>query len=454
MRRSGCAIPGVFAVLPVLASALLAADADPPADSASSETRAAASQPATEQTPAESSQPTEETAPSFLTAERLSADWGGARTWLEERGVSVDLSLTTVFQQNVRGGLRTHNAHSVSGSYDLEITLDFGRMKLWPRGQVYALAEGSWDEGVSRYVGDLFGVNTDAAGDRSIDVTELWYEQMLLDQKLRVRFGKLDLTVDFDTNTAANDETSQFLNYGLVQTANIPFPARGQGIQFVATPVEWFYLGAAVADAEADDRTAGFRSAYHGRDDFFSIYEFGFAPAPRTGWGVLAGNYRFGLWYDPQPKPRFFNDLGGRLRAVPHKRDDAGFYVSWDQVIFRENPQTEADEQGLSLFGRYGYAHADVNAVEHFWSVGAQYLGLVPTRDEDVLAVGVAQGVLSEQLRREGADPHRETAIEVYYRCQVLPWLTVSPDFQWILRPGGENGRDAFVAGLRLQISL
>jgi porin len=433
---------------------LLAADAWAAQPEATREavSREAQEPPAQEAAGAE--QPGEKPATSFLLSERLSGDWGGVRPRLEENGITVDLSLTTIFQQNVRGGLRTRNAHSVSGSYDLEVTLDFGRMKLWPGGQFYALAEGSWDEGISRHVGDLFGVNTDAAGDRSIDVTELWYEQALFDQKLRVRFGKLDLAVDFDTNAAANDETSQFLNYGLGQTANIPFPQRGQGIQFVASPAEWFYFGAAVADAEASDHTAGFRSTYHGLDDFFSIYEFGFAPAPRTGWGVLTGNYRFGLWYDPRPKPRFFNDLGGRLRTVPLKRDDTGFYVSWDQVIFRENPQDESDEQGLSLFGRYGYAHADVNAVEHFWSVGAQYLGLVPTRDEDVLAIGVAQGVLSEQLRREGADPHRETAIEVYYRCQVLPWLSVSPDFQWILRPGGENGRDAFVAGLRLQISF
>jgi len=392
--------------------------------------------------------------PFDLRNKRLTGDWWGARPWLEERGVEFNLGLTSIFQQNARGGLRTRNAHRVSGSHDAELTLDLGAMDLVKGGRLYALAEGSWDYGVSRYVGDLFGVNTDAAGPQEVQLTELWYEQSFFDDRLRIRFGKLDLTIDFDTNAYANDETVQFLNGGLVNTANIPFPDPGHGLQLVATPCDWFYFAAGVADAEADVRETGFRTAYHGANNVFSIYEFGLTPTFESPWGRLPGNYRFGLWYDPQPKPVFFNDLGGPRRTVPLRRDDTGFYASFDQAIFRENPSIEGDEQGLGMFFRYGYAHADVNAIANFWSLGAQYRGLIPTRDDDVLAFGVAQGILSEQMRRTGADPHRETALELYYSLQLFPWLWISPDFQWILRPGGENGRDAFVAGLRLQMAF
>lgn len=392
----------------------------------------------------------------FLHNERLTGGWWGARPWLEERGIALDLGLTTIYQHNAHGGVQTRHAHRVSGTYDLELTFDFAALKLWKGGTLYALAEGSWDAGISEagYVGDLFGVNGDALPNQAIQVSELWYEQAFLDEKLRVRFGKLDLTTDFDTNAFANDETAQFLNLGLINAANIPFPDRGQGIQFVATPLDWFYFSAGVADADAGDRETGFRTAYHGPANTFSMYEFGLTPVFQTGWGQLPGHYRFGLWYDPQPKEKFFDDLGGRLRTAPLKRDDVGFYTSCDQVIFRENPLVEGDEQGLGLFFRYAFAHEDVNTIEHFWSVGGQYQGLIPTRDEDILAFGVAQGVLSEQLQLTGANPHRETALELYYRIQVFPWLTVSPDFQWILRPGGEDGRDAFVAGIRLQMAF
>lgn len=388
--------------------------------------------------------------------ERLTGDWWGGRTWLEYRGVTVSLSMTNICQENVSGGVRTHNAHRVSGSYDLELTLDTGAMKLWPGGTIYAYAEGAWDQGVSGhgYVGDLFGVNYDAMDNLPIELSELWYEQEFLDDKLRVRFGKLDLLVDFDTNAYANDVTTQFLNGGLNNAANVPFPDRGLGLQFVATPFEWLYFGAGVADAYGRGDTTGFETTFHGPADFFSVYEFGLTPHFKTAWGDLPGQYRFGLWYDPQPKAEFFNDLGGRLRTVPMKRDDVGFYTSLDQMVWRENPLVDGDEQGLGVFFRYAYAHGDVNTIEHFWSVGGQYLGLIPTRDNDVLAFGVAQGILSERLRLTGADPKCETALELYYNIELLPWLTLSPDFQWILCPGGESGRDAFVIGARLQMAF
>lgn len=391
-----------------------------------------------------------------LQNQRLTGDWLGARRWLGERGITLDLSFTTIYQHNAHGGVQTRHGHRVSASYDLELTLDFAALKLWDGGTLYVLAEGQWDDGISNagYVGDLFGVNGDIYGAAEMQVAELWYEQALLDNRLRIRFGKLDLTNDFDTNAYANDETAQFLNNSLIYAANIPFPDRGHGIQFVATPTDWLYFGAGLADAEADARTTGFRTAYHGPDRTFSIYELGLTPVFETGWGVLPGRYAGGLWYDPQPKEEFYNDLDGRLRTAPLKRDDVGFYVNCDQAVWRENPALAGDEQGLGLFVRYGYAHADVNVIEHFWSVGGQYQGLIPTRDEDVLACGVAQGVLSRNLVMTGADPHRETALELYYRCQVLPWLAITPDLQWILRPGGENGRDAFVAGVRLQMAF
>lgn len=390
----------------------------------------------------------------LATTDRLTGGWGGARQKLEEAGITLDLGLTNVYQHNARGGVRT--LHRVSGSYDLELTLDLGKLGLLDGGTVYALADGSWDDGISDagYVGDLFGVNGDAGGDVPVNLTELWYEQVLLDEKLRVRFGKIDLSVDFDTNAYANDETAQFLNNALIGTGNIPLPDTGHGIQFVATPCDWFYFGAGVADADAVGSQTGFRTAYHGSAHTFSIYEFGFTPTWNTPLGKLPGNYRFGLWYDPQPKERFFNDLDGRRRTAPLETDDLGFYVNFDQLVLQENPQIEGDEQGLGLFCRYGYADGNVNEIDNFWSVGGQYRGLIPERDEDVLAFGVAQGQLSERLRLMEMNPRRETVLECYYNIQLLPWLNLSPDFQWILRPGGEDGRDAFVAGLRLQAAF
>ncbi|MBP7935784.1 MAG: carbohydrate porin [Phycisphaerae bacterium] len=422
--------------------------------------------PTTRITPSATTQPAE-TQPSgedepysLLTAERLIGNWGGARTRLEERGLTFSLGLTSIYQGNAHGGLRTRGADRFSGSVDLETTFDLEAMRLLQGGTLYIYTQGSWDDGVSGHghPGDYFGVNGDATGDEAIDVLEMWYEQSLLDKQVRVRVGKINLSVDFDTNAYANDETSQFLNGGLINTFNLPFPGEALGslgAQVIVAPGEWFYFGAGIADAQADWRETGLHTAFHEEDNFTSLFEAGFTPTFKTPWGVLPGGYRVGLWYDPQPKAKFFDDLDGRRLTVPHKSDDTGFYTSLDQMVFKEKPGEDDDHQGLGLFFRYGYAPGDVNELNHFWSIGSQYLGLIPTRDEDVVGFGVAQGILSDRLKLQGDDPGRETALELYYALKVTGWLTISPDFQWILNPGGRHeARDAFVAGVRFQAAF
>ena len=124
-----------------------------------------------------------------------------------------------------------------------------------------------------------------------------------------------------------------------------------------------------------------------------------------------------------------------------------------DQLIWKENGEP-SDSQGLSVFGRYGYARDDVNRINHFWSFGGQCTGLIAGRDQDRLGFGFAQAIQSDQFKdeiRPRAD--RETVYELYYAYQVTPWCVITPDLQFITNPGGDkDDRDAFVAGLRLRI--
>ena len=47
---------------------------------------------------------------------RLTGDWGGSRTELEEAGLSLALYYNSYFGVNAHGGLDTNNAHRFSGS--------------------------------------------------------------------------------------------------------------------------------------------------------------------------------------------------------------------------------------------------------------------------------------------------------------------------------------------------
>ena len=84
-----------------------------------------------------------------------------------------------------------------------------------------------------------------------------------------------------------------------------------------------------------------------------------------------------------------------------------------------------------------------------------QYQGVIPTRDEDVIGFGVAQGIFGDEYRRIKARADRETVYELYYSIKISPWLTISPDLQYITDTGGHAGDpDTFVAGLRFRMSL
>jgi len=392
--------------------------------------------------------------PGIFRRKTLTDDWFGLGGRLAEKGVLLDMGLTQVWQANLRGGIGTHRRSGrYAGSYDLELELDTEKLFGVPGGGFFCLAEGSWSEGVDASpAGGVFGLNDDAAGDRSVDVSELWYEQGFGDGRLRFRLGKLDLTggfecrgcpVAFDASAYANDETAQFLNSALVNNPTIPFPENGLGLAGYFQLRQRWYAAAGLADARADARETGFNTAFHGRSDFFGICETGVVPHFQSRKGRLPGAYRVGLWYDPRPKHH--------LDGQGIKRDDAGFYVSCDQMVFKENTG-EQDSQGLGLFARYGSADAQVNEIESFWSVGAQFKGMIPARDDDVLGFGAAQGRLN---RAAGFTAGGETAMELYYNCRVTPWMSLAPSVQYVFNPAGRrDAQDAVVIGARLQMSF
>ena len=391
------------------------------------------------------------TRPPLWDRDTLTDGWFGLDESLSRRGLSFTLGTTHVYQHNFRGGLERGYGR-YSGSYDLGIEADLETMLGLTGGLFNLAAEGSYSDGIDgRAVGSVFGVNADAGGDRGMDVTELWYEQGLMDGKLILRIGKIDLTggftcadsdVAFDCNAFATDQTCDFLNAAFGNSPTIPFPDSGLGLAVHVQPAERFYAAFGVADAEADARETGFSTTFDGDHHLFYIFETGVVPELASARGPMPGAYRVGLWNDRQPKEYFD---GSRV-----KRDDLGVYFSGDQVVWLENDS--GDGQGLGVFTRCGWADDKVNEIRASWSCGAQYRGLLPGRDADVAGLGVAQGRFSSGA---GFAASYERVVETYYNVEVTPWLHVSPSLQWIQNPGGDSSvHDAVVAGLRVQMGF
>ncbi len=388
----------------------------------------------------------------FWTRPRMTGDWGGKRSELEAKGFKFNLYYNHFYGINLQGGQDVNNAQRNSGTWDLHIFLDFEKMGLIPGGELFIWPKGHFSHNINPKVGALGEPFDDADGDKVVYIDVLQYQQKLAGDKLRLRAGYLDLQTIFDRNQYANTEDRQFFNTFLDNNSPIVPLKIGLGAVMFVDPVEWFGVAIGAADGDARLYRTGLDTAFHDGADFFGFVETEFrvkVPSPK---GVLPGNYRFGAVYDPGTKVVFRDTLGG-LRSTWSETGDVGYWTSFDQLLWRENSD---GLQGLGWFFRWGTREGDVNRISYTWSTGAQYQGLVPERNADVLGFGMYQVNSSHLYRREvNEDFVRETGYELYYQVEIAPWLTFTPDLQYIATPGGlTTTRDAVVMGFRVRVTF
>jgi carbohydrate-selective porin OprB len=272
--------------------------------------------------------------------------------------------------------------------------------------------------------------------DDPIGVTILWYDQELLDKRLRFRLGKIDVSTEafefhgqavaFDAMRYANTPRTQFLDAGLVNNAAVPFPEAGLAAMMLVEPVDQWYIAAGGYDRNEDQFSTNWSRAF---DDWMISVETGVAVS--FGEASLEGLYYAGYWYS----------------TFLESPDGQGVYLGAAQQVYRES---DADRQGVGLFARYGYGDRNETGIKHFWSLGAQYKGLFPNRDRDVLALGWAQAFTTGS----GFTASYEGALELYYRARITPWFHISPHFQYIVNPGSSDIPDAITLGIRGQITF
>ena len=392
------------------------------------------------------------------TTKWLGGDWGGLRTEWDEQGIQTSFILTTSYAENFRGGLNTHDARALSGDWRMNLTLDLDKMGIIPGAFFFIRGKSSWNAGVNNNVGSLSPIHWvfGSGGDEEFYIDKWWYGQRLMEDRLELRIGKLLTPADlFDIPTYAKWPWDHFMNANLNRSPIVPH-RKSLGAYLKIKLNDWAHFKMAGVDGDQTDSTlpADVERALHGQATYVGLWELVLTPKFESSKGTLPGNYAFGWWYDGRGKRVFNTNLAG-ARLDKWRTDDVGGYVTFDQTLWKENDDAK-DKQGLWAFFRYSFAHPTVNRINHFWSIGGQYQGLIPGRDKDVLAFGIAQSIMSKTYRHlidDRAD--RETLYEIYYAYHVTPWCIISPDVQFITNPGGgKDGRDAIVGGIRVRIAF
>ncbi len=379
----------------------------------------------------------------------LTGDWGGVRPELEEKGITLNLEYVSTLFVNTHGGVNTHRAIEYTGNTHLTLSLDTASLGWWDGGEVFVYGEERHGSGITeRHVGDLFTLNNDEERD-FVQVSEYWWHQQLLDDKAWFKIGKMDGAGDFQIV----EYGLEYINSAFAVIPMIPvptFPDTALGVVAAAEPTEWLYFMAGIYDLQAFGGTSGFDTAFHNRYDTVTLFELALMPELKVGERSYPGTYRIGGWYSSGDEDVFFNDLGGRRRPRTH-RGNAGVYLAFDQLIFKENDDP-GDSQGIGAFFQFGWAPSAHNEISQYYGAGIQWTGPLPDRDDDIMGLAVGHASLSGRVQALESR-FDETAIEWFYKAQLTPWFSVMPDLQYIVNPGGD-GRDALVVGLRTQISF
>lgn len=241
-----------------------------------------------------------------------------------------------------------------------------------------------------------------------LNLREAWLRTELFDQKLGLSFGRLDLTNYFDSNVAANDETTQFVSDALVNNPMLGLSSNGSGIAAVFDPKTGinFKLGLQQSDPDATNLS----------DSIFTLAEVGYFARP---FSLPEGNYR--VW--------FRTDNGSDERRT-------AYGLSLDQKL----------SPNITVFARYGSAQADVDR-DYFYSAGFQFQNVPVFNPLDVWGIGYAQTELGTS--------DREKLLEAYYNLRLAERLRLSTHVQYVTVAGpGARTFGYLLPGLRLQGSF
>ncbi|HMQ21694.1 MAG TPA: carbohydrate porin [Planctomycetota bacterium] len=326
---------------------------------------------------------------------RVSGDWGGYRTRLEEIGIEVAGSYTADWVSPLHGGQRSRDTYvsltDVNVAFDLDTLLGLERSLLYVDAYQIHGRQPSNDIGDAQGVSNIQGPNTE-------QVAELWFETWV-GERLRFKVGKVDFNSEFAFNEFGGDfvHSTVAITPSIVAYPTYPNPAAA----FIAfcRLEESSYVSIGAFDGAGAD---GFKTGRKGlggpfestqSDSWFFACEVGTAWAGGNTWG--SGRLALGAWHH---SAQFAQFSGGTSDG------SSGAWFTFEQVLHRENPEQQGDDQGLRGFVTLGFADDDVTLFGRTTTVGCSWVGPLERRDSDVLGLAMNNADLSD---RSGAGTRR-----------------------------------------------
>jgi porin len=391
------------------------------------------------------------TAPDWTQRERLSGDWDGSRSSLEQRGIVIKPRLTQ-FVQGMTAGDGPHDA-AYGGKADVLVAADLAKLGLWSGLSMTVHAEANFGSSVNGRGGVAIPVNTALEfpgidGSDAYDFSSVFFTQRFGDSA-SVVFGKInmiDMAATRDFAGGAGIDAFWNLTFTAPPTGTVPPYLFGVLARFqteAATYHLWVYDPVSVANKSVFDDPFG--SGVNIR----ATVEF-----PVT-LGGLPGHQGFTALYSTQDGTDLASLDGIHLPSpVPGtiQVKDSRYYFAWlfDQQLYRA-PGNAAE--GFGLFGQFGVSDGNPNGLRWSFLTGVGGKGLVPGRSQDNWGIGYYYDRFSQDLKDALAPAQtlrNEQGIEVFYNFALTPWCVLGLDLQ-VIRPALASAT-AVLPGMRAVI--
>lgn len=345
---------------------------------------------------------------------------GAARTTLDWRALLARPGITLGIEEIAdasSGTAALADAHAVRTHSSFELALDMDSLAGWSGLTVYAQFKsknGRNGSGAAAFTQNYS--NIDADDFQSFG--EVFVEQRLLRDRLRIKAGRLDFNSEF----AGTDNGGGFLNASMGYSPSIwaapTFPLPTSGVNVFVEPREHLTIGVGVFNGLDGAPAAPSRSS-----------RFEIAQANQTwtlGSSTLPG--RVGLGY--------FRHTGLFLAAnddeetAPHLDGTHGWYGAVDQTLWHgamrsTGGDAEPTRSSIGAFAQFGHGDAGVQSVHSHRGGGLTFSGLSSRRPDDMIGVGLT----SASWNGGG-----EFIGEVYYQLPVIAHLSVVADWQRVRR--------------------
>lgn len=402
----------------------------------------------------------------------LTGDWIGLRSRMQESGVTF-AGRSTHFGFGVDGGivaspvplLAPGNTFKYTGRGEYDLLFDLEKFGGLPHGSLLVRAEhwyGQWGN-VSLNTGAFPPAVFPAAlppapNDPGVPYITNFLITQPLSEKFVVFAGKKDVLGSVDSDEfAGGDGTDQFVNQALIANPafllGLPYTSFTMG---AVMPRQWGRITTFIYDPQ--NRTTDFFRL----GDLFSqgIIAGGEISVKTRFFGKKGDQHIGGMWkHTDQTDLRFNEPPPGDYPYEPvpgvATLDDAyTIFYGFDQYLVEFG---DKQGRGYGLFGRASISDGNPTPIRYFLSAGlGGFSPLSPHRGDRFGLGWYYVGASNEfgPIPQALFGPRDGTGVEMFYNFQVNRWVNFTPDVQFIRPEAGAIAEDAFVYGVRLNMTL